>query len=338
MTNKTISIGIIGTGFGKEIAKNFKAVDPTCKIYFASRDTVKTKTIAAELSADGTFDTWQELVSSPQIDLVVIASPSSLHKEMFNLAVKNNKHILVEKPAALTSAEICEMSQVPTNKIIAVNHEGRFNPIILYIRDLINSEKIGQILTVRCAAYLNWFSNSEYKEGWGNYKELGGGHLNSVGTHQIDLVRYILNMPQIISGSVNTIAIKDPKFSDKVTADTQLSAHFLTDKNTSLQLTIDDYCFGYKNFTLEVIGSQGIVMYSDLQGLRVSFSNTQPLEEVKVNDPLPDINLGRSILSKSMKYMAKAMIESIKTGTPNPNFCSLKQAKDNLEVFETYLL
>jgi len=338
VNNKIISIGVIGTGFGREIAKNFMAVDPTCKVYLSSRDVEKTKKVASEIGATGTFDTWQEMVTKPEIDLIVIASASFLHQEMFDVVVKTGKHILIEKPAALTSKEIEEMASLASpGQIVVINHEGRFSPIIGKIKELINTNQLGNILTIRCGAYLNWFSNSEYKEGWNNYKEKGGGQIYSIGTHQIDLVRYLLGMPKIKIGMVNTCCVKDPRFSKDVSADTQMVAQFVTENNMSMQIFSDDYCFGYKNFTIEVIGDKGVIIYSDLNGLKVSYSNTQPLEDVIWTDPLPEINLGRSILSKSMKYMAKALIDSIKSGVVNKNFCTLSQAKDNLKLFEKYI-
>lgn len=336
--NKIISIGIIGTGFGREIAKNFMAVDQSCKVYLSSRDIEKSKKIANEIGVTGTFDTWQELIKSPLIDLIVIASPSFLHQEMFDLAVKTGKHILIEKPAALSSQEIEEMSsKVKDGQIVLVNHEVRLNPLISNIKDLIYTGKLGKIFTIRCGLYLNWLSNPEYKENWNNYTEQGGGQIFNIGTHQIDLVRFLLENPKITSGTVSTSSYKDPRFSNKISADTQMVGQFKTSDDISLQIFVDDYCFGYKNFTLEIIGNKGVVIYSDLNGLKVSYSNSQPQDDIVWTDPLPSINLGRSLLSKSMKYMAKALLDSIKSGKINENFCTLSQAKDNLELFEKYL-
>lgn len=335
---KIISIGIIGTGFGKVIAQNFKAVDPSIKIYFSGRSKEKLETVANEVSADGVYSTWQELILDPKIDFVVIASYSGAHKEMFEFAAKAGKNILVEKPAALLSSEIDEMIKSVTDKstIIAVNHEGRFHPVISYLKGLIESGKLGSIMTLRIGAYLNWYSNPEYVENWGNNKDLGGGQIFSVGTHQIDLARYLLNNPLINSGSVQGISFPNPKFSKDATGDSQFVAYFKTDSNTSIQLYNDCYCFGYKDFTIEIIGSNGIVLYSDQRGLKTNFSNSAPMDSIEWHDPMPEITLGNSLVSKSMKYMAKALIESIKTGKSNHIFCSLQDEKENLKLFEKY--
>jgi predicted dehydrogenase len=336
---KDLNIGIIGTGFGKMIGLNFKAVEPSVKIFFYGRDKEKLNKAVAEVKADGTYAAWEELVKDPKIDLVVIASPSGMHKEMFVLAARENKDILVEKPAALNSKDIDDMAKSFENKdkLAVVNHEGRFHPVILYIKQLITGGKLGDIMTLRSGAYLNWYSNPDYKENWNNDKNLGGGQIFSIGTHQMDLARYLLGFPEVTSGSVQNIVYPDKRFIKKPSAESQFSAHFETREGTSIQLYNDTYCFGYKDFILEVIGSKGIVIYSDQRGLKESFYNSEPLKDVVWSDPMPQIPLGNSILSKSMKYMAKELMESIGTGKNNETFCTLEQEKENLEIFEKFM-
>jgi predicted dehydrogenase len=336
--SKNLKVGIIGTGFGKIAGLNFKAVDPTIELYFTGRDQSKLQITKDEVGAQGTYPTWQEMVKDPAIDLVVIASHSAGHKEMFELAAKYNKHILVEKPAALFAKEIEEMDQsfVSTDKIAVVNHEGRFHPVITYIKDQISSGNLGDVMTVRIGAYLNWYSNPTYKENWNQNKSMGGGQIFSIGSHQIDLARFLLNNPSVKTGSVQELSYQDPRFTQKVTSDSQFTAHFQTDKGTSIQLFNDCYCFGYKDFVIEVIGSKGIVMYSDQRGLKVSFDNMKAPETVVIDDPMPEITLGNSILTKSMKYMVRALIDNLKGSSNDTRFCTLKEEKENLELFEKY--
>jgi predicted dehydrogenase len=336
---KDINIGIIGTGFGKMIGLNFKALDPSVKVYFAGRNKEKTELTAKEVGADGTFDSWQELVDDPKIDLVVIASHSGAHKEMFHYAAKAGKNILVEKPASLHSSDVIEMEKLfsKSRKIAVVNHEGRFHPIISYIKEKIESGDLGDIMTVRFGAYTNWYSNSEYKENWNQDKSLGGGQIYSIGSHLIDLARYMLNFPKVTYGSVQDLIYQDPRFLKEATAESQFAAHFETDSKTSIQLYNDCYCFGYKDFIIEVVGSKGIITYSDIRGLKESFSNTETLKDVVWVDPIPEVTLGNSILTKSMKYMVRELIRSIRDNKVNEKFCSLDQEKENLELFERFI-
>ncbi|NTW14671.1 MAG: Gfo/Idh/MocA family oxidoreductase [Candidatus Moranbacteria bacterium] len=330
-------IGIIGTGFGKTIAQTFKSIDTDCTLFLSGSDSVKTKRIADEIGAQ-VIEKWEDLVREPTIDLVVIATPSALHREMFEAAVGQNKHILIEKPAATSAKDIRDMLDLVNGypKIVIVNHAARFNPIIRHIRDRIGSGRLGDIMTVRIGSYLNIFSDQNYTGHWYNSKKSGGGQLFAVGVHQIDLARYLLDMPTITSGAIFTSVYRNPRFTDPVDAESQFSGNLMTENGTCIDLFNDSYCFGAKDFIVEIVGSKGIVKYSDTQGLRESYSNDRPLEEIRVKDPLPAIAVGNSILTRSLKYLVKELVDSIGEDSPNKTFCDLRTAADNLEIIERY--
>ncbi|MDB5178211.1 MAG: 1-carboxy-3-chloro-3,4-dihydroxycyclo hexa,5-diene dehydrogenase [Patescibacteria group bacterium] len=335
---KNLTIGIIGTGFGKVIGQVWRALDPDCKLYLNGHDPEKTKRIAREIGAAGTYATWQELIGDPKIDVVVIASPNHLHKAMFEAAVRAKKHILLEKPAALSAADVADMRRLVKGypRLIAINHEARFHPVVGYLRNLIEEGLLGTILTVRIGTHLNLFSSPDYQGSWYNYREHGGGQLNAIGTHQIDLARHLLGMPEIVGGSVQTKRFQDPRFARPVDAESQFAAQFITEEGASIDMFSDTYCFGYKDLLIEVIGSQGIALYSDTQGLRTSFANDQPLELIAVDDPLRHIKYGNSLLTKSMKFAAKGFIDSVRRNQLDPRFCTLEMAYQNLAILEKY--
>ena len=77
-------------------------------------------------------------------------------------------------------------------------------------------------------------------------------------------------------------------------------------------------------------------MYSDQLGLKASYSNTEQLGDVNWKDDKFEITLGNSILTKSMKFMVKQLLESIKKGKYDNRFCTLKDEATNLELFEKY--
>lgn len=336
--NRVVTVGVIGLSFGKIIAQAFKAVDPSCQVYLAARDYQKAKNVVQEIGANGAFETWQELASDPKIDLVVIASPNNLHREMFEFSLTHNKHILLEKPAAPTSNDIQKMKELSlkNDRIIVVDHEARFHPVILYLKKMVECGELGDILTIRVGAYLNWFSRPDFQGHHILTKASAGGQISMIGVHMIDLARFLSGLPEIKSGSVQTKSFQDPRLNMTVDAETQFAGQFMTADLTSLQLFNDTYCFGYKNFVLEVLGSKGIALYSDTEGLRVSFSNDQPLTPVKIEDPLPHISLGNSLLSRSIKFLASALLASMKTGKIDSRFCTLTQAQENLLYLEKY--
>jgi len=175
-------IGIIGTGFGKTIAQTFQAIDKDCTIFLCGSDKDKTEKIASEMGVQA-IEKWEDLIERPEIELVVIATPSNLHKEMFEFAIKQNKHILLEKPAATTAKDIRDMLALAKNypKTIVINHEARSNPIVGYIKNYIENNKLGDILTIRIGAFTNLFSDKKYIGSWYNSKKLGGGSASCYG-------------------------------------------------------------------------------------------------------------------------------------------------------------
>jgi predicted dehydrogenase len=331
-----LAIGIIGTGFGKMMAQTFKAVDPECEVYLSGRDHAKTEQIATEIGAAGTYKTWQSLVQDPKIGLVVIAAPNAQHQQMFMLAVASRKHILLEKAAAPTAAEIADMQKLAKNypRLIVVNHEARFHPAVSALKQLIIAQKLGTVLTVRLGAYLNMFTDPNYHGSWYTSKAEGGGQLLAMGTHQLDLARFLLSMPGIVSGNIHASTFADPRFEKPADVETQFTAQFMTDTGVNIDMFNDTYCFGYKDMTIEVIGSKGIALYSDAHGLRTSFSNSEPPAEVNVRDDLASIQYGSTLFRKAFKFAAREILASIEHNKLGPELCTLDDAKDTLAIIE----
>ena len=94
------------------------------------------------------------------------------------------------------------------------------------------------------------------------------------------------------------------------------------------------YGFGYKNFEIRISGSKGIIFYDDLEGLKISKENKQPLEKVSVGDYLKHIQVGSSLVSKSFKFFAHDLVEYLKGNKKKLEYCTLEEAKENLEYLE----
>ena len=333
-----LSIGIIGTGFGATIAEVFHLLAPSARIRLCGADTGKSAEIAKRLKLHGSVDDWRELIVDPELNLIVIASPNFLHRSMFELAAAHHKHVLLEKPSAPTSidAEAMIQTSLGSDALVVINHEARCHPVTKQLRNYVSSGALGTILTLRVGAYLNFFSRPDYTGWWYNEKSKGGGQVHALGTHQLDLARFLLGMPELISGSLQTSCFQDARFDRTVDAESQFCAHFMSADGTSIQLFNDTYCHGYKDFLIEIYGSRGVARYSDIEGLRVSMSNSEPLLQVETVDPLPEIKTGNSFLSRSLKYLLSDLISTLESGQPNPSFCTLAQSRDNLRYFEQF--
>lgn len=336
-----IKIGIIGTGFGSTQAVVFNALDGAEVEAICGKNYEKTKKIAKELGIPRVYRDYKKLLSDENLNLVSIPTPNYLHKEMFLEAIKTGKHIIHEKPAALTSKEIKELigASKGYRKLIVVDHPMRFNPVIKKIKKMIEQGSLGKISNLQISQYTNYGTDLENPHKWMDTKKAGGGQVLLMGTHLMDIGRYILDMPKMISGNLfkHTIRNKKPDpegVLKKVDVEEQIIGNILFENDVSYMFFNTMYSFGYKNFEIRMIGSKAILFYDDVSGLRISKSNNEPLKKIDIKDPLEHIQAGRSFVSKSFKFFAHDLVEYLKGNIKELNYCTLEEAKENLEYLE----
>lgn len=147
--------------------------------------------ICAKYNGKRAYADVDALLHDKEVEAVYIASPVIFHKEQAIRAARAKKHILIEKPIALTVEEAREVESVcAANGVhIAVGYMMRFHSCHQHIKQLIASRTIGQI--VSCRAQLTCWLPPESKN-WRLQKSLsGGGPLMDMGVHCIDLLQYL---------------------------------------------------------------------------------------------------------------------------------------------------
>lgn len=140
------------------------------------------------------FDSVEDILAVDEIQAVYIASPVFCHKEQALAAAKAKKHILLEKPMALTTeesreiAECCEQEGVK----LGIGLMMRFHSYHQEMKKLIAQGKLGSIVSMR-AQLTCWYP--DIPGNWRQNKELsGGGALMDMGIHCIDLLQYITGL------------------------------------------------------------------------------------------------------------------------------------------------
>lgn len=327
-------VGVIGTGFGKDVASAFNSFSNSRVIAVAGQNEKKTADFAKKINAKYFYLSWRELINNPEVDLVCIATPQNLHKEMLEYAVSKNKHILVEKPAGVTPQEISDMVNLTKDypKHIFVDHAYRFHPIVAKIKKLIEAGEIGKVNAIQVSVYMNYYSNENDQYTWWHNQKNNGDYKFVIGVHMIDLARYIVGMKKMLEGKIINTVIPDTKYPTQPTSAAQFSAQYQMEDQISLQLFSTAYSFGYKNTEIKIIGNKGVILYDDLDGLKTSQNNNQTLQKIEIEDHLKHIDIGRSIWSRSTKFMAEAYIDLLNGKNVDTNqFCNLEEAKINLE-------
>jgi len=135
-----------------------------------------------------------EMLSDPEIDAVCICTPSGFHASCAIDAMNASKHVLVEKPIAMTSEECDRMLALRDEKGLCVGSisQYRFTDAIQTVKKLIDGGELGKIITVNLS--MQYHRTAEYYESspWRGTWKLDGGSIMNQGIHGVDVLLYLL--------------------------------------------------------------------------------------------------------------------------------------------------
>ncbi|KAB8125851.1 Gfo/Idh/MocA family oxidoreductase, partial [Gracilibacillus oryzae] len=187
----TVKFGILSTAnIGKtQVIPAIQRSENAEAVAIASRNINNAKEVAAELSIEKTYGTYEELLEDQEIDAVYIPLPNSLHKEWIIKACENKKHVLCEKPIALNNQELEEIVSAANrhNVLLMEAFMYQFHPQHDKVKEIIASGEIGEVSLMRA-------SFSFYLEDRSNIRlinELGGGSMYDVGCYTLHSIRNI---------------------------------------------------------------------------------------------------------------------------------------------------
>lgn len=188
---KRLRWGVIGLGKFSEAAMipALLTVRKAKLVSVYSHNQARAKTIAEKFGAQNFFTDLHEFLAS-DIDAVYVGSSNADHYEQVLAAARAGKHILSDKPLAMDSKQAEEMVAVckENNVQLAVNYVYRFHPLIEKTRELIENQAIGKVLYVQANFNINYPPDDNFRF----HKELsGGGVMRDLGTHMIDLLRFL---------------------------------------------------------------------------------------------------------------------------------------------------
>lgn len=154
------------------------------------------------------YSSFQAMLQDPEIDVVCICTPSLLHAPQAIAALRSGKHVVLEKPMALNTAEADEIIRVcrEENRLLTVIFQSRFSEDIRTLKRLLEENAFGTITSVNLI--MNYWRDEAYfrDSNWrGRLACEGGGALTNQGIHGIDLLVYLLGMPQVLAATVQTM-------------------------------------------------------------------------------------------------------------------------------------
>jgi predicted dehydrogenase len=137
---------------------------------------------------------WRSVIEDPSIDIIDIATPNHLHAEIAIAAAAAGKHIISEKPLARSGAEAKTMYDAVKNAgivhMVAFNY--RRTPAVALAKKYIEEGAIGEILNFRGTYLQDWSADPDGPLSWRFQKSIAGsGSLGDIGTHVVDMARYL---------------------------------------------------------------------------------------------------------------------------------------------------
>jgi predicted dehydrogenase len=298
-------IGLIGYGYwGPNLARNFHSLPNAHLVAIADADAARLAEPARLYNAR-TYADPAELLRDPTLDAVAISTPARTHSELARAALEHGKHVLVEKPLAMSSEEARALIALAQKqkRALMVGHTFEYNPAVWKIRELVQSHELGDVYYI----YSNRVNLGRVQ------RDINA--LWSIAPHDISILLYVLGaMPhdvsargaRYLSDDVEDVVFVTLTFPNKILA--HIHASWL-DPSKVRQMT--------------VVGSRKMVVYDDVAPearLRIYdkgvYRHGADFGEYQLKVHSGDISIPRIDLSEPLRNECAHFVECVRENKP----------------------
>ena len=218
---RQINVGLVGYKFmGKahsnaylKVAKFFDMdCEPVMKAV-CGREEAGVKQFAKRFGWESHETSWHDLVSRDDIDVIDIAVPSNVHRDIAVAAAEAGKHVFCEKPLAFSLAEGREM--LAAARTAGIQHMINFNyrrvPAIALAQQMIEAGELGEIRHFRGTYLQDWINDPQFPMNWRLRKEIAGsGAHGDLNAHLVDIARFLVGEFAEVVGMNKTFITERP--------------------------------------------------------------------------------------------------------------------------------
>lgn len=304
-----LKIAIIGAGF---MAKAHSLAYATMPMFFWPAPAQPVRELLIDVNEESAADAavrygwnrsgtdWRAAVEDPSIDVIDIATPNHLHAEIAIAALQAGKHVISEKPLARGAEEAKAVYEaaLASDRTTMVAFNYRRTPAITYAKKLIDEGRIGKILNFRGTYLQDWSASPDSPLSWRFRKDIAGsGALGDIGTHVVDIARYLVGEISAVSAQARTWITERPVPSgtvdklgaggdanapkDTVDVDDEVMTMLRFDNDAIGSIEATRNGWGRNNFlTFEIHGTEGSITfdYEKRDQLQVVFASDDPAE------------------------------------------------------------
>ncbi len=171
----------------------------------ASRSLAKGRAMADKLGIEKAYGSYEELIADPEIEAIYNPLPNDQHVPLTLLAARAGKHVLCEKPIALTATQAAQLREVSDKVHIMEAFMVRFHPQWLQVRERVRNGELGDLRVIQ--AYFAYFNRDV--NNIRNNVDIGGGALYDIGCYPIVTGRFLFGCEPV---RVTSLVDRDPDF------------------------------------------------------------------------------------------------------------------------------
>lgn len=202
-THQPLNLAFLGCGFVTRLhSKTLSGFKPDVRCYYASRDRDKAIAYNNHYKGSGYFESYAAALADASIDAVLVATPPIHHLDLTLQAMRAGKHVIVEKPPFLCSADFDTIRQVQaeTGRLVLVAENYFYKPVVSKLREIIRAGLIGEVLFIHINALKHQHPHAlkgqitpqERRAPTGNWRGdadlSGGGALFEGGIHWMNFI------------------------------------------------------------------------------------------------------------------------------------------------------
>lgn len=281
---RKVRSAIIGGGFiGKQHVEAVRRLGFVEVVAVADTTLDRARSFAADLFLERAYGDYAELLAAPDIEVIHNCTPNQLHYAINRTALEAGKHIISEKPLAMTSAETASLLQIAQhhNRLAAVNFNHRGYPMIQQARALVANGSLGKVQLLHGAYLQDWLL---YATDW-NWRldpAVGGASraVADIGSHWADLVQHVTGQritrvfadlatvlpfrkrPLVAAQTFGSSPQDEESEEVAITTEDYATVIFATDHGARGTFTVSQVSAGHKNnLTFEINGTGASVRW-----------------------------------------------------------------------------
>ena len=264
MAKRAHTVGVIGLGYGRAHIPAFQANG--CEVVaVCQRDAEAARKVAERYGVPQVHARWQDLLEQARPEIVVIAAPPVVHREIALAAFAAGAHVLCEKPLAMTAAEGREMLEAAARakRVAMTGFNWRFPAALRRFHEMAQAGHAGRVFTVRGHWFGARWAAAEFASTWRMDRSIGGsGALGDMGVHLIDMVRVGFGEFARVVARAGTAHPDRPAPGGRPT-DTEDYCTIVGDLASGAQVTLElsRAARGRNDHALEAYGDRGALVY-----------------------------------------------------------------------------